>query len=159
IVYRYVRAFYQRVPMLANLVGETDTRSTFELTNDVEIQVVTNSVAAPRGLPVLCAVLDEVAFWRNDETHKDADEDVYRAIRPGTITVPNSKIIGISTPYAKRGLLWKKFCDHYGRDSDDVLVVRGATELFNPVVDRSLIEQDMADDEVAATAEYGAEFR
>src|SRR5262249_4276247 len=78
---------------------------------------------------------------------------------PGTATIPNSMVIGISTPYAKRGLLWKKFSDHYGKDSDDVLVIRGATEVFNPTIDRSVIESDMAEDEVAARAEWMAEFR
>ena len=35
----------------------------------------------------------------------------------------NGLLIGISSPYRKVGLLHQRWSDHYGQDSDDVLVV------------------------------------
>jgi hypothetical protein len=68
-------------------------------------------------------------------------------------------LIGISTPYRRGGLLWKKFKAHYGKDDDDVLVIRAPTTVLNPTIDRSLIDAAMAEDPVAASAEWMAEFR
>jgi hypothetical protein len=52
--------------------------------------------------------LDEVAFWR-DETSSRPDEEVYDAILPALARVPGSMLIGISSPYRKAGLLYRKF--------------------------------------------------
>jgi hypothetical protein len=80
----------------------------FELSNGVDIAIATNSFRSIRGRSILCAVLDEVSFWR-DEASASPDEEVYRAIKPGVATLPGGMLIGISTPYRKAGLLFKGF--------------------------------------------------
>jgi hypothetical protein len=42
------------------------------------------------------------------------DEETYKAVKPGTASLPGSIIIGTSSPYRKKGQLYKKFQDHYG---------------------------------------------
>jgi hypothetical protein len=54
-----------------------------------------------------------------------------------------------STPYRKSGLLYRKFRDHFGKDRD-VLVVKAPL---------TIIDDAMADDLAAASAEWLAEFR
>ena len=56
----------------------------------------------------LCAILDELAFWR-DETSATPDEQTYRAILPALASIPGSILIGISSPYRRNGLLWRKY--------------------------------------------------
>ena len=68
-------------------------------------------------------------------------------------------LIGISTPCRRSGLLYSKHRDHFDTDDDAVLVVRGATELFNPTIDAAVIAKEMADDPEVARSEWGAEFR
>ena len=66
--------------------------------------------------------------------------------------------IAISSPYRRGGLLYTKHQDHFDIDDDDVLVVRGATELFNPTISAATIAKEIAKDPEAGRAEWSAEF-
>jgi len=133
IVLGFVRALFSDVPMLSEMLVR-ETAIGFELSNGVEIAVGTNSYRAVRGRPILIACLDEVAFYR-DENSSSPDEEVYRALVPGTATLSESMLIGISSPYRKSGLLYRKFSEHFGKDVDDILVIRGPTRRLNPTID------------------------
>jgi hypothetical protein len=67
-------------------------------------------------------------------------------------------IIGISSPYRKLGLLYKKFKKHFGKN-DDVLVIQAPTRSLNPTIPQSLIDRELADDPAGASAEWMAQFR
>jgi hypothetical protein len=84
---------------------------------------------------------------------------VFNAITPGMATIPDSILCAISTPYAPRGLLYDKWSCYYGKEDDDVLVVRGPTQVFNPRIDRRWLARKYGEDPVSAAAEYGAEWR
>ena len=47
-------------------------------------------------------------------------------------------LIGISSPYAQRGLLFSKHRDCFGKDDAKVLVVQAGTKTFNPTIDVSV---------------------
>jgi hypothetical protein len=68
-------------------------------------------------------------------------------------------LIGISTPYRKSGLLYRKFRESYGVDDDDVLVIRAPSIVMNPTLDQVVIEQEIAADPAKNKAEYLAEWR
>jgi len=158
IVLNYTKAFYADIPALRKLVRR-ETATGLELTNNVEISVGTNSYRSVRGRPILCAILDEAAFYR-DESSALSDEALYAALRPGMATLaPDSVMIVISTPYRKAGLLYRKYCDYFGKDSDDVLVIKAATRLLNPTIDQAVIDAAMIDDPADANAEWYAVFR
>jgi hypothetical protein len=72
---------------------------------------------------------------------------------------PDAMLIGISTPYRKAGLLYRKYRDHYGKDGDDVLVIKAPTTALNPTIDTAIIEAALIEDPAAAAAEWLAEFR
>ena len=156
IVLRYVRAFFTRIPFLKAMVtGET--ANGFELDNAVDVAIATNSFRSTRGRPIAAAVFDEVAFWR-DEASATPDEETYRAIMPGMATLGGAMLIGISSPYRRTGLLWRKFHEHYGRDGD-VLVIKAPSIVLNPTLDQTIIDQAIADDPAAARSEWLGEFR
>ena len=67
-------------------------------------------------------------------------------------------LIGISTPYRKSGLLYRKSRDHFGNDGD-VLVIKAPSTTLNPTLDQSIIDDALADDLAAVSAEWLAEFR
>ena len=73
-------------------------------------------------------------------------------------TVPGSILVCISSPYARRGELWKAYRQHYSQDSD-VLVIQAPTRTMNATVSQAVIDRAYAEDEAVARAEYGAEFR
>jgi len=80
-------------------------------------------------------------------------------LRLGIATLAgDALLIGISTPYRKSGLLYRKFRDHFGKDGD-VLVIKAPSTTPNPTLDQSIIDDAMADDLAAASAEWLTEFR
>jgi hypothetical protein len=100
--------------------------------------------------------MDEVAFWR-DENSSQPDVEAYRALLPSLATT-NGMIIGISSPYNKRGLLYQKHRDFYGVGDPDTLILAAGTSVFNPTIDQSIIDQAMREDPEAAQAEWMGTF-
>jgi hypothetical protein len=156
IVHRYIRAHFKN-PLLAPLV-ERENENGLELSNGVEIVVATNSYRAVRGRTTIIAILDECAFWRSEDS-AFPDTETYGALLPGLVTLPGAMLIGISTPYRRSGLLFDKWREAYGKPNDDVLVVKGASRLFNPKLPQHVIDAALARDQEAASAEWLAEWR
>jgi hypothetical protein len=129
-VFRYITGLLDGVPMLARLIASR-TKETITLTNNVNIEVHTASFRAVRGYTVVAAVLDEVAFWPTEES-ASPDTEIVQAIRPAMATVPGALLLGISSPYARRGELWRAYRDHFGKDGDPVLVWQAETRAMNP---------------------------
>jgi hypothetical protein len=157
IVLNYIRSFFTDIQALKDMVQRA-TASGFELSNGIDITVATSSFRSVRGRPILCAILDEVAFWR-DENSASPDDEVYKAILPALASLPGSMIIGISSPYRKSGLLYNKYKRYFGQDDDDILVIQAPTRVLNPTIDQSFIDQALAEDPVGARSEWLAEFR
>jgi hypothetical protein len=145
------------IPMLAQMVAR-ETADGFQLSNGVDVVVATNSYRAARGRTVLCAIFDEVAFWRSDQT-ATPDTETYRAVKPGMATLASEAVlVGISSPHRKSGLLHERFRKHYGRDGG-VLVIKAPTAALNPSMDPAIIAAALEDDPFAARADWLAEFR
>lgn len=153
----YLRAYFEQ-PLLAQMVAKS-TAEGLELTNGLAIEITTNDLRSSRGRTVVAAVFDEVAFW-SSENSANPDQDVYNAVKPAMATIPGAMLIGISSPYARRGLLWTKHKKHYGK-AGKVLVVQAPTWRMNPTIKRDgeFLTEAFNDDPASAAAEYGAEFR
>jgi hypothetical protein len=106
---------------------------------------------------VVAALLDEVAFWRSEDS-ANPDVEIVAALRPAMATVPEPLLLGISSPYARRGVLWEAFKTHYGQDRP-VLVWKAPTRAMNPTIAEAFVAAELEKDEAAARAEYLAEFR
>jgi hypothetical protein len=156
IVLGYVRSYFTDIPMLRAMV-QRETATGVELSNNVDIAISTNSFRAVRGRPILCAILDEISFWQ-DENSANPDEEVLTAIKPALASLPGSMVIGISSPYRKKGLLYNKFRKHFGKDGD-VLVIRAATRQLNPTIPQEIVDEAIEEDAAKARAEWIAEFR
>lgn len=155
VVLGYVRGLLADSPVLSGMVHR-ETAEGIELSNSVVIEVATNSHRSVRGRTLLAAILDEAAFFRSAES-ATPDVETYRALVPSLATT-GGMLIGISSPYAKRGLLYDRYREHYAKDGD-VLVVQGATLDFNPTLPRRIIDEADAADPAAARAEWHGEFR
>jgi hypothetical protein len=159
IVFEYVEALIDSTPMLATMVTSRSADS-IDFDNGISVEVHTCSYRSIRGRTAVAAVLDEVAFWRSDES-ANPDREVLNALRPATATVPGAMIVGISTPYARRGVLWQAFRSHHGpnHEGDPILVWKATTREMNETVPQETIDAAFAEDESAARAEWCAEFR
>lgn len=132
-------------------------KETVELHTGVNIEIATASFRTIRGYTVPAAILDEVAFWYDDGANPDSE--VLQALRPAMATVPGSLLLGLSSPYACRGELYRAVEDFFGKDDPRVLVWNADTASMNPQVPRHIIERAFQDDPVAASSEYGREGR
>jgi hypothetical protein len=157
IVKNYTRSYFDLIPALEGLVtGET--KDGFSLSNRIDVTVATNSFRSVRGRPVAIAILDELAYYR-DENSATPDEELYTALRPALVTLPDSMVIGISSPYRRAGLLYRKFAASFGKDEDDVLVIRAPSRLLNPTIDQREVDAALEEDAAAARSEWLAEWR
>ncbi len=68
-------------------------------------------------------------------------------------------LLGLSTPYSRRGEVWRAYDKHHGQEGASVLVWQADSQSMNPSVDASVIEEAYASDPITAAAEYRAEFR
>jgi hypothetical protein len=66
-----------------------------------------------------------------------------RQIEPGlgTLESAGSRIIGISSPYRKSGLLYRKFKESFGQPDDDVLVIQAPTRVLNPTFSQAIVDR------------------
>jgi len=155
-VFSYIRGLLESAPALrAEIVNVS--RYEIELKNGVVIAVHSNSFRTVRGRTLVAAIFDETAFWR-DESSALPDVETCRAVLPSLATT-NGMLIGISTPYRKLGLLYQKHRGHFGQDGDDVLVVQGRSQAFNPTLADSVIAAQRAADPAGAVSEWDALFR
>jgi hypothetical protein len=157
VVFRYIAGLLDGVPMLAQMIERRRTEA-IDLGNRITIEVHTASFRAVRGYTVCAAILDEVAFWPTEDS-ANPDVEIVAALRPTMATVPEPLLLGISSPYARRGVLWDAFKAHWGQDRSPVLVWRAPTVTMNPTLDARVIAAAYDADEAAASAEYGGEFR
>ncbi|WP_376690555.1 terminase large subunit domain-containing protein [Wenzhouxiangella sp. EGI_FJ10409] len=151
----YIGGILENSPLLSRMVAKSGTEA-IELVNGVRIEVFTNNYRAVRGRTLLAVILDECAFYRSDQT-ASPDIETYRAVVPSLATT-GGLLIGVSSPYAQKGLLWQKHRQHFGK-SGDVLVVQGGTLDFNPTLPKRIIDEAMEDDPEAAKAEWLGQFR
>jgi hypothetical protein len=157
IVANYIKGYFEDIPVLRPLVGSID-RNGVTLKNGVEIVVATNSYRSVRGRRIICVIFDEVAFWRSEDS-ANPDIEVAGAVAPGLARTPGSMLILISTAHKRSGLLYEKWKKHYGRNDDDVLVVRGTTLQFNPLFDAKIIARQIESDPQLYGAEYNSQWR
>lgn len=157
IVYGYIKGYFERVPALASMV-ERITDDTIDLTNGAQITISTNSYRSVRGKTLCCAILDEVAYWRDDNS-ANPDTKVDAAITPGLARWQGFKKILISSPYRRAGLLYTKWSESFGKEDDSCLVVHGGTLQFNNTFPAGIIERELKRDREKVRAEYLAEWR
>jgi hypothetical protein len=158
VIHRYCRALLTKVPAIAQLVVR-DGDDEIELSNNISIEIQTASFRSVRGFTLVAALLDEIAFWRSDETSANPDAEILDAIRPAMSTIPNSMLLCASSPYARRGCMWDAYRRHWAKDDAPALVWKAPTRTMNPTVPQEIIDDAQERDPASAAAEYMAEFR
>ena len=157
VILNYIKGLLESIPMLAREVLRTQAES-IELRNHVAIEVHSRSFRSLRGRTCCLAIAEEVSWWRSEES-ATPDVEVLNALRPSLATQPGSQLICISTPYARRGAMWRAYSDHYGRDGSSTLVWQAPSRTMNSGLPQSVVDAALAEDPAAARAEWLAEFR
>ena len=157
-IFGYVRGFLDNIPHLRGLLAGKPTATRVAFRTRCEIVVRAATFRGLRSRPTPLILCDEIALWRNEDS-RNPDHEILRALMPGMLTIPGAMLVGLSSPYARRGVLWDRYKQHFGEANPRVFVWQAATLDMNPTADREEIARAYADDPVAAAAEYGGEFR
>jgi hypothetical protein len=155
----YITAIFEQSPILRRLIAN-QTQDTLALTNRIEVEVRAASFRRLRGITCVAIIATECAFWHDAENGStNPDSEILNAVRPALATTGGPLIL-ISSPYARRGELWKIYRKHYGPAGDpSILVAQGASRDFNPTLPQQIVDRALERDLAAARAEYLAEFR
>jgi hypothetical protein len=156
IAFGYIRDYVTTSPILAGEVEEVlATEITFR--NRISVLCFPSTLRSLRGWSIPAAVADEVAFWRL-EGQADADVEIQTSIRRGMLAFPSPKLVKISTPYMRSGVLHDDFRKAFGKDDPDLLVFKSPTALMNPTITAARLERERRLDPVRFAREYEAEF-
>jgi len=153
IAFRAIRRCFQRSPILSALVSRI-TQDEIGLNNGVTIGCYPCNYDTVRGYAVVAVVCDELGFWADEETVNPAEE-VIAALVPGMATVRNSKLVKISTPNRKEGVLWKEFQQ---RAELDFPVWQLSSQEMNPTISASFLDRERCRSEERFRREFLAEF-
>jgi hypothetical protein len=157
VIFNYAHGILRSSPILAQYVVNS-TKDTIELSTHVDIQIRAADYRSIRGPTYVAGLCDEVASWPSDPHSARPDMEFIEAIEPGMLTIPNSMLVLISSPYARRGALWHYYEHFYSQESDECLVIQAPSILLNPTLDRKYIDKKIAAS-VAARSEYLGTWR
>lgn len=147
IAFKRILGILRAVPEFAEEIVSV-TRENIVLENGIEIAVTTSDLAAVRGRTVVCSVLDEYAFWPQDQAI-----EVPRSMRPSMATQPGSLMVVITTIYASNGPAFDLF-NQWGEDDPTQLIFKGTSRDFNPQLSEEFVAAELARDYAANAAEY-----
>lgn len=158
VAFNYTKAIFENVPKLRKMVKGRPTADSISLKTGIDIEIRAASFRGLRGPTYVFAIGDEIAFWYI-EGSSNPDHEIINAVLPGLSTTGGMLTL-ISSPYAKRGVLYETCKDNYGPGGDPrILVVKGASRDFNPTLRQSIVDRAYEKDAENAAAEYGGEFR
>jgi hypothetical protein len=167
---KFIQGALESSPLLARAIKQV-TADRIDLKNGITIASIPATMKSVRGYSSPVSVLDEVGVWYQESESANPDFEIYRAVVPGQIQFPNRKILGLSTPWNKSGLLYRFFeagtngikleaDDPQRKQFQNVLVLSGSTALMgNPYVTRDELAADRARDLKAFEREYLAVFQ
>ena len=159
-IMRYVEALLRGVPMLAALIARSRVNRDdlgFEIEGRVAIEIHTASFRTVRGYTIVAALLDELAFWKSEQS-ASPDTEVIEAIRPALATVPGSMLLAASSPYMRRGALWAAHRRYWAK-AGPVLVWPAPTRVMNSQIGQEVVDEALERDASAAGSEWLATFR
>jgi hypothetical protein len=156
VAFSYIRDYLTQSPLLASQIADVQT---FELTltNGVHVACFPSTLRSVRGWSIPVAGLSEVAFFRL-EGQANADVEIQASIRRGMIGFPQTRLVKISTPYMKSGVLHDDFVRGFGHNNPDLLVWRASTVLMNPSIKAERLERERRLDPSRFAREFEAEF-
>lgn len=184
IVYGDIQAHIQAVDYFKNNVAhDTQTYVKFRTDNDrkkfgpdgkATITATFKSSIAKglRGRGIICAILDEIAFFIDDG--KSSAERVYKGLAPSlkqfapkdpknkhqAVGPTDGRMILISSPDAKEGFLYRQYQQAMsgGIEASNTLVIQAPTWEVNPTLSSEDYRVEYAKDPKSFMTEYGAEF-
>jgi hypothetical protein len=157
IAFGYIKGYLTGSPMLRAMIADEPLAQEIALTNGLSIACFPCTVKSLRGWSIPAGVMDELAFFRL-EGQADSDVEIQQSIRRGMISFPVTRLIKISTPYMKSGILYDDFKRGYAQADPDLLVWKASSLLMNPRLRAERLERERRLDPLRFAREYEGEF-
>jgi hypothetical protein len=155
---RYADGLLQ-APLLAGEIERT-TQERVELRSGAVLEVVTNDHRTIRSRSAIAVLGDEASFWKSDGESEGNDEEVVAAAAPSLMTAPGGGYLVLSsTTYRKRGLMYDRYREFFGKDDGGELVWLAPSATMNASLPAADIAREVAADPVKNRAEYLSEWR
>lgn len=158
VVFSYANAYVTEADIFKALLEGEPLKERISFSNNVDLEIMTASSKSTKGYTNVGGVLDEIAFFSSEDS-ANPDFEIVASVRRGMRTIPNSTLVMLSSPYARRGVLWDTYRDHFGKDDDPVFVWQAPTWVMNRTLSKAALQDDFDRDPDKANADYGAEFR
>ncbi len=155
VVHTYIKDKLLASPALSQMIVNV-TREEIELDNRITIAILPCIFRQLRGWSIPCAILDEVAVWRDEETLQNPAKEIIRAVRRGMATFPNAKLVKISSPFAKAGVVWEEW---NGReDLPNTFLWKLPSWEMSPVIEEEWLIAEYLRDSENFEREFAAQF-
>ena len=155
---RYADGLLQSPLLAGEVVRRTEER--IELRSGAALEICTNDHRTIRGRSAIAVLGDEASFWKSDGESSSSDEEVIAAAAPSLMTAPGGGYLVLgSTTYRKRGLMYEKFKEFFGKDSADELVWLAPSATMNASLPAADIARELAADPTKNRAEFLSEWR
>jgi len=155
-VFDFIKAYLQRTPACAALIDEIRATE-IDLKNRMTISIFPCTVKSLRGYAVPSGCMDELGYWRQDGA-VDSDSEIQTSILRGMPRY-DGKLIKISTPYVRSGVLYHDFKVGFGVEHPTLLVWRASTSAMNPTMTEEVLASTKETmDPAIFQREYLAEF-
>jgi len=139
VLLEYAQGTLESAPLLSQLISH-GTKDKLELTAGITLEVRSASFRRIRGATCVAVLTDEVTFYKSEDS-ANADSEILNAARPSLATT-GGPLIAISSPHARKGVLWEAYRKHYGPDGDPgILVAQGESRAFNPDLAQSVVDR------------------
>jgi hypothetical protein len=125
------------------------------LRNGVDIQAVSAIPRFARGFVAFLALLDEAAYFHQDNDFVSNLPELLEAVRPALITT-NGKLFMMSSPSGKEGVLWEAWENR--NENPDVFIFKAPSEVLNPAIPKALLERERKRGSAYWEREFMAEF-
>lgn len=156
---RFALSAARRVPGL-RITGEH--RDGFTIVRHDGRQVIFECIAAARGgdtgrgVPVLFAMLDEAAFFRDEESGQVNDRHIFNALVPRIL--PGGQILIVSSPWVESGLLYDEFTKNHGNPTTALAAHCPTLVMRDDPETAATVELERERDPENARREFDAEF-
>lgn len=147
----------ERLNSMVERVLDSSNTNEIQLRNRMVIKTAAANLRYVRNLTIACCICEESAFFQGDEDSERALRQVLEAVSPAMATVPNSKLLRMSSPWTQSGMAYEDVQNR--RETPHKLVWQLPSQKMNPTIPDSEIElYEKEYGRAACRREYYAEF-
>lgn len=172
-VLEVIKGLIEASPILSRLINQ-DAKQTASAMNllvpwvvnglieysRVQIKVGAASSKTTRGIAACAILCDEIAYWNLDESMKETDVKIMKAVRPAMKQFgKHAMLIKLSSPGIKQGVLYNEYkMDREGKIPESYAVFKAPSWMMNTILPKEEFVEEWILDQDGFDTEYRSNF-